>query len=228
MLDSLLGKHTREDGALAPVGPRRQVARRFYATTGKRAIDLALVLIGGPLVLPVILILAALVSLDGGPAFYLQPRLGRSGRLFRLWKLRSMVPNAEARLASYLESDPEARAEWESTQKLRRDPRLTVLGRQLRRYSLDELPQLWNVVTGDMSLVGPRPMLPEQRKLYPGTAYFDFRPGITGLWQISVRNNCTFAGRASYDNRYAQSVSLGTDFRILLQTVNVVFRGTGC
>lgn len=228
MFDGLLGKHTREDGALAPVGPHRQVAHRFYVTTGKRAIDLALVLIGGPLVLPVILILAALVSLDGGPAFYLQPRLGRNGRVFRLWKLRSMVPNAEARLTSHLESDPEARAEWESTQKLRRDPRLTVIGRQLRRYSLDELPQLWNVVTGDMSLVGPRPMLPEQRKLYPGTAYFDFRPGITGLWQISVRNNCTFAGRASYDNRYAQSVSLGTDFRILLQTVSVVFRGTGC
>lgn len=228
MFDGLLGKQTHADIALAPVGTRRKIGHEFYVTVGKRAIDLALVLIGGPLILPIILILVALVSLDGGQAFYLQPRLGRNGRVFRLWKLRSMVPNAEARLASYLERDPAARAEWDSAQKLKRDPRLTAIGRHLRRYSLDELPQLWNVLTGDMSLVGPRPMLPEQRVLYPGTAYFDFRPGITGLWQISERNNCTFAGRAGYDNRYAQLVSARTDFRILLQTVGVVFRGTGC
>jgi exopolysaccharide production protein ExoY len=228
MFESLLGKPTRAGLALAPFSPRRKAGQRFYAATGKRAIDLALVLLGGPLILPVILVLAVLVSLDGGPAFYLQPRLGRNGRVFRLWKLRSMVPDAETRLASCLESNPEARAEWDSTQKLKSDPRLTTIGRQLRRYSLDELPQLWNVLIGDMSLVGPRPMMPEQRILYPGTAYFEFRPGITGLWQISERNNCTFAGRASYDNRYAQAVSIGTDFRILLQTVSVVFRGTGC
>lgn len=227
MFDGLLGKQMRAD-ALASVEPRREIGHRFYATTGKRAIDLAFVLIGGPVVLPLILILAALVSLDGGTAFYLQPRLGRKGRVFRLWKLRSMVPNAETRLASYLESNPEARTEWDLTQKLKCDPRLTAIGRYLRRYSLDELPQLWNVLAGDMSLVGPRPMLPEQRELYPGTAYFELRPGITGLWQISERNNCTFAGRASYDNRYAQSISAGTDLRILLQTVSVVFRGTGC
>jgi lipopolysaccharide/colanic/teichoic acid biosynthesis glycosyltransferase len=178
-------------------------------------------------VLPLILILAALVSLDGTSALYLQPRLGRNGRVFRLWKLRTMVPNAEARLASYLDSDPAARAEWDSNQKLKHDPRLTTVGRHLRRYSLDELPQLWNVLVGDMSLVGPRPMLPEQRHLYPGTAYFDLRPGLTGPWQISERNSCSFAERAGYDNRYAQTVSAATDLRILMQTVSVVFRGTG-
>ncbi|WP_354063665.1 sugar transferase [Devosia sp. 2618] len=194
----------------------------------KRAIDLALVLIGGPFFLPLILLLVILIKLDGGPAFYLQPRIGRNGRVFRLWKLRSMVPNADAALASYLQSDAEARAEWETNQKLRHDPRLTAIGRHIRRYSLDELPQLWNVLVGDMSLVGPRPMMPNQRTLYPGTAYYDLRPGLTGLWQISERNNCTFADRAAYDNLYAQTISLRTDFRTLMCTFKVVFTGTGC
>jgi lipopolysaccharide/colanic/teichoic acid biosynthesis glycosyltransferase len=139
-----------------------------------------------------------------------------------------MVVDADAALARHLEHDPAARAEWGATQKLRRDPRLTPLGGFLRRYSLDELPQLWNVLVGDMSLVGPRPMLPQQRPLYRGTAYFDMLPGLTGLWQISERNDCSFAARADYDTRYAQIASLGTDFRILWRTIDVVFRGTGC
>ncbi|WP_299725560.1 sugar transferase [Devosia sp.] len=191
-------------------------------------IDLALVAVGGPFFLPLIMILVVLIRLDGGPALYLQPRIGRDGRVFRLWKLRSMVPNAEAALAAYLDANPDARAEWDSTQKLRHDPRLTAMGGFLRRYSLDELPQLWNVLIGDMSLVGPRPMMPSQRLLYPGTAYYDLRPGLTGLWQISERNNCTFAERAAYDNRYAQTVSARVDFAVLARTLGVVFRGTGC
>ena len=194
---------------------------------GKRALDLCLVVVGGLFLLPLILILAALVRLDGGSALYVQPRLGRNGRIFRLWKLRTMVPDADRKLASYLESDPAARAEWDLTQKLKHDPRLTALGYHLRRYSLDELPQLWNVLNGDMSLVGPRPMMPEQRSLYPGTSYFDLRPGLTGLWQISERNACSFAERAGYDNLYARTVSLRTDLRVILATFNVVFRGTG-
>ena len=226
MLDTLFEPPRRVEATSAQVEPHHRSGQRFYPT-GKRVLDVALVLLGGPLVLPLILILAALVSLDGTSALYLQPRLGRNGRVFRLWKLRTMVPNAEARLASYLDSDPAARAEWDSNQKLKHDPRLTTVGRHLRRYSLDELPQLWNVLVGDMSLVGPRPMLPEQRHLYPGTAYFDLRPGLTGPWQISERNSCSFAERAGYDNRYAQTVSAATDLRILMQTVSVVFRGTG-
>lgn len=206
---------------------RTDSRKQFYGF-GKRLIDIVLVLLGTPLVLPVILALVVMVRLDGGPAFYLQPRVGKNGRIFKLWKFRSMVPDAEKALETYLASDPAARAEWDVNQKLRHDPRLTSIGAFIRRYSLDELPQLWNVLLGDMSLVGPRPMLPSQRPLYPGTAYYDLRPGITGLWQISERNACTFAERATYDNRYAKSISVVTDLVILIRTVSVVFRGTGC
>ena len=121
----------------------------------------------------------------------------------------------------------EARREWDQTQKLKYDPRVTALGRFLRKSSLDELPQLWNVFTGDMSLVGPRPMMPNQRDIYPGTAYYDLRPGLTGLWQISDRNNCTFAKRAEFDTEYERCVSLRTDVTILFKTVGAVARGTG-
>lgn len=203
-------------------------SRHHFYGIGKRMIDIALVLLGAPIALPLIALLVVLVRLDGGPAFYLQPRVGKGGRIFNLWKLRSMVPDAEKALETYLQSNPAARAEWDAHQKLRHDPRLTAIGGFIRRYSLDELPQLWNVLIGDMSLVGPRPMLPNQRKLYPGTDYYDLRPGITGLWQISERNNCTFAERATYDSRYAQTMSAATDLLILVRTVAVVFRGTGC
>jgi lipopolysaccharide/colanic/teichoic acid biosynthesis glycosyltransferase len=227
MLDHPISERTSARATLAPVQRRIRSDFGFYGI-GKRLVDLALVAVGGPFFLPLILILVVLIRLDGGPAFFLQPRVGKNGRIFRLWKLRTMVPNAEAALASYLDSNPGARAEWDSAQKLRNDPRLTFIGGFLRRYSLDELPQLWNVLIGDMSLVGPRPMMPSQRALYPGTAYYDLRPGLTGLWQISERNNCTFADRAAYDNRYAQSVSVGVDFAVLVKTLGVVFRGTGC
>lgn len=223
MLDYLVEPRKHAEAGLA----RRRSHPNFYGA-GKRALDIGLVLLGGLFFLPLILILAGLSRLDGGPALFRQPRLGRNGRVFRLWKLRTMVPDADKKLALYLDANPAARAEWDLTQKLKHDPRMTMVGRYLRRYSLDELPQLWNVLVGDMSLVGPRPMLPEQRKLYPGTAYFDLRPGLTGSWQVSERNGCAFAERAGYDNRYAQTISLGTDLRILLQTVAVVFRGTGC
>ena len=226
MLDIFFEPPRRIEATSARAEPRRRSGQRFYPAV-KRVLDVVLVLLGGALLLPLILILAALISLDGTSAFYLQPRLGRNGRVFRLWKLRTMVPDAEARLASHLAANPAARAEWDSNQKLKHDPRLTTLGRHLRRYSLDELPQLWNVLVGDMSLVGPRPMLPAQRHLYPGTAYFDLRPGLTGPWQVSARNSCSFAERAGYDNRYAQTISAATDLRILMRTVSVVFQGTG-
>lgn len=206
--------------------PDRARSRAYLAL--KRALDVALVAVTAPFTLFVVGALALLVRLDGGPAFYGQQRLGRDGRVFVLWKLRSMVPDAEARLERYLADNPLAREEWSRTQKLRADPRVTRLGRYLRKYSLDELPQLWNVFVGDMSLVGPRPMFPAQRILYPGVAYFDFRPGLTGLWQVSERNRTSFAERADYDNRYADRVSLATDLRIMARTVAVVVRGTGC
>lgn len=227
MFPTLPEKQPAVTAALAPLRSSK-IGAGIYGNGGKRMLDLILVLIGGVVFLPLILILAALVRLDGSSAIYRQPRIGKNGRIFLLWKLRSMVPDADAALERYLASDAAARAEWDRSQKLRHDPRLTRIGATLRRYSLDELPQLWNVLMGDMSLVGPRPMMPSQRTLYPGTAYYDFRPGLTGLWQISARNDCSFADRASYDNRYAQEISLATDVRILACTVSVVLRGTGC
>ncbi|MCK0168703.1 sugar transferase [Jannaschia sp. S6380] len=198
-----------------------------YRTHVKRAMDVVLVLAAAPFVLPLVLLLALLVSLDGGRPFYEQERLGLGGRRFRMWKLRSMVTDADAALAAHLAADPDARAEWDRDQKLRDDPRVTRLGRLIRRTSLDELPQLWNVLTGDMSLVGPRPMLPEQRALYPGHAYFRLRPGLTGAWQVSDRNRTTFAARAEFDRAYDIALSLTADLAIIAATVGVVLRATG-
>jgi lipopolysaccharide/colanic/teichoic acid biosynthesis glycosyltransferase len=189
---------------------------------------MVLVLLGAPFVLPLVLVLAVLVALDGGRPFYRQDRVGKNGRIYRMWKLRSMEVDADERLSAYLRNNPAARAEWDHSQKLRQDPRITRIGRLIRRTSLDELPQLWNVLRGDMSLVGPRPMMPSQRALYPGDAYYALRPGVTGLWQVSARNECGFAARASYDTEYYRTLSFGTDLRILAATIRVVMRGTGC
>jgi lipopolysaccharide/colanic/teichoic acid biosynthesis glycosyltransferase len=205
-------------------GPPRKV--RLYSAF-KRAFDLAVVLASAPFALALVFGIALVVRLDGGRAFYRQQRLGRNGRTFTIWKLRTMVPDAEQRLAEYLAVNPDARREWDKTQKLRNDPRITWAGGYLRKYSLDELPQLFNVLRGDMSLIGPRPICVDQRRLYPGTAYYALRPGLTGLWQVHERNNCSFAERAGYDTRYAEELSLSLDMRILSKTVLVVARGTG-
>lgn len=193
----------------------------------KRCLDILVTLAVTPVILPLIAIMALVVRLNGGRAFYGQARLGKNGKTFTLWKLRSMQPDADKLLEAYLADNAEAREEWDRSQKLRRDPRITAIGRFLRKYSIDELPQFLNVLLGDMSLVGPRPMLPEQRPHYPDTAYFDMRPGLTGLWQISERNGCSFAKRAGHDTRYASMMSLATDLRILVITPLVILRGTG-
>jgi exopolysaccharide production protein ExoY len=202
--------------------------RGLYRNSLKRVLDVVVVLLGAPFVFPMIVFLAFLVALDGGKPFYSQDRVGKAGRIYRMWKLRSMVVDADSKLSAFLAENPEARAEWAYSQKLRHDPRITRLGQLLRRSSLDELPQLWNVLRGDMSLVGPRPMMPSQRGLYPGDAYYRLRPGITGLWQVSARNESSFGARAIYDSDYDQTLSLGTDVQILMATVKVVTRGTGC
>lgn len=204
----------------------RMVSKRLYAVA-KRSIDLLLVLFLMPVVLPLIALFALLVTKDGGPAFFRQTRIGRGRRNFSMWKLRTMVCDAEERLQAHLASDPAAAAEWANKQKLKSDPRVTRVGRVLRKYSLDELPQIFNVLSGDMSLVGPRPMCPDQRDMYPGSEYYRMRPGITGLWQVSERNLCSFAERARYDNEYASTIGFGADMRILWRTASVVFRGTG-
>lgn len=226
MLGNLPGAYA-PGHAVSAVMAERDVHAGWLYLHAKRVLDLLVILATAPFTLALVGLLAFLVSRDGGRAFYGQQRLGKDGTVFTLWKLRSMVPDAEARLEHYLAQDAAARQEWESTQKLKRDPRVTWLGRYLRKYSMDELPQLWNVFLGQMSLVGPRPMFPEQRALYPGTAYFEMRPGLTGLWQVSERNRCSFAERAVYDTTYAGIMSLRTDLAILLRTVSVVTRGTG-
>ncbi|MCU0907519.1 MAG: sugar transferase [Rhodobacteraceae bacterium] len=199
----------------------------LYRLFGKRAFDLLAVILTAPVVVPVVLILALLVAIDGGKPFFTQRRVGRGNREFRILKLRTMVVDAEARLAAHLASDASASAEWAAHQKLMEDPRVTWLGRFLRRTSMDELPQLWNVFLGDMSLVGPRPMMLEQRAMYPGSAYYHLRPGITGPWQVSDRNMVEFRGRAVFDQRYYHDLSLPTDLRLLARTVRAVLRCTG-
>jgi len=141
--------------------------------------------------------------------------------------LRSMVVDAEDRLKVHLDCDPVARHQWDSTQKLKQDPRVTRIGRLLRKTSMDELPQLLNVLNGTMSLVGPRPMMVSQRHLYYGRAYYRLRPGITGLWQISARNESEFVARVRYDDEYHRNLSCWLDLKILIRTVVVVLRGTG-
>lgn len=200
----------------------------IYRRGIKRCLDVALILISLPISLPLLLCMIILVALDGGRPLYLQSRLGRGGRVFKIVKIRTMVRGADALLERHLQENPDARREWNETQKLRSDPRITRIGRFLRKSSLDELPQLWNVLTGDMSLVGPRPMMVEQRTIYPGTAYFELRPGITGPWQTSERNHTSFAERADYDRSYLASLSFSEDLVILFRTIAVVFRGTGC
>lgn len=208
--------------------PPATVSFDLYRNGLKRIFDVVIVAMALPLVIPVIALLALLVALDGGNPFYSQLRVGRNGKTFRLWKLRSMVCDAEACLEGYLLANPDARDEWSRMQKLRKDPRITPLGHILRKGSLDELPQLFNVLTGAMSLVGPRPMMVHQQPLYEGEAYFTLRPGITGPWQVSDRNDCTFAARAQFDERYGRDLSFLTDLHILAKTCVVVLRGTGC
>lgn len=199
----------------------------LYRRVLKRWMDVALVLMVVPFVVPVVLILALALKLGGNSPFFTQDRVGLGGRTFKLWKLRTMVPDADARLRAYLQSDDAARQEWEAYQKLSRDPRITEFGQFLRKSSLDELPQLWNVLIGDMSLVGPRPMMVDQQDLYPGSAYYALRPGLTGTWQISERNHSTFAQRAEFDADYERSLGFFKDLKILLATVGVVLRATG-
>ncbi|MGX0902392.1 exopolysaccharide production protein ExoY [Roseovarius sp. MBR-79] len=209
-------------------GPVRQKSDGVYDRVVKRVFDIAIVLLLAPVALVIVGVFCPLIMLDGKSPFYTQPRVGRSGRLFRMWKLRSMVADADARLGAYLDANPERRREWDENQKLRDDPRITRVGRIIRKTSIDELPQLWNVLRGEMSMVGPRPMMPDQQAIYPGTAYYALRPGITGFWQTSVRNESSFADRARFDAQYFRDLSLGTDLMVMLRTVRVVLCGTGC
>jgi exopolysaccharide production protein ExoY len=226
---------TQRSAALASSEAMRMAAREGVRPTGrgpyrsyfKRIFDIAAIVMAAPVVVPVVLVSALLVARDGGSPFYTQMRVGQGGKRFRMWKLRSMVCDADARMEDYLASNPDARLEWDSTQKLKADPRITKVGKFLRKCSLDELPQLWNVLLGDMSLVGPRPMMINQQQMYPGMAYYALRPGITGYWQTAGRNRTTFEARAEFDDAYEAELSLMTDVKVLAATVAVVVNGTG-
>lgn len=200
----------------------------WYRNFFKRGLDVALVILGSVVAAPLIAFLAVLVARDGHRPFYWSDRVGRNGRTFRMLKLRTMVPGADKMLRDYLATNEAARQEWTCKQKLTFDPRVTRIGAFLRKTSLDELPQLWNVLKGEMSLVGPRPMLPEQRDLYSGLSYYALRPGVTGLWQVSERNAADFSRRAEIDREYERELTLMGDLNILICTLRVVVKGTGC
>lgn len=225
---------TNEFERASPVGtshhmPRFKVLprRATYALRWKRMLDIVLVLMTAPVSISLVVLSACLVRLDGGPAFFFQSRVGRGGKAFRMFKLRTMRVNAEQHLSEILMQDPRAAIEWQQHQKLRRDPRVTLVGKVLRKTSLDEVPQLWNVLLGDMSLVGPRPILHEQAILYPGHAYFRLRPGLTGPWQVFGRNDESFAARAKYDAMYERELGLLSDLSLIGRTFGVVLGGTG-
>ncbi len=196
----------------------------------KFLIDRLTTLVGGLLVLPTFLLIALLIRIDSpGPVFYRQTRIGQDGMRFKAWKFRSMVQDADRVLERYLHDHPELRDDWDKNQKLRDDPRVTRIGRFLRQTSLDELPQLWNILRGEMSLVGPRPIVDEEIDRYGEKfgLYTKVTPGLTGLWQVSGRNNLAYEERVSLDAYYVRNWSVWLDIYILLRTVWVVITGEG-
>lgn len=216
--------------APSPAKSRQAVRPNRYFGIRKRLFDILMVLVAIPVVLPLVVVLWAMVRTDRGPGFYSQLRVGRDGRAFRCWKLRTMTPDAEDHLRRLCKADPAIAREWAENQKLAKDPRITRFGHFLRRSSLDELPQLWNILRGEMSFVGPRPFLPEQQALYTeagGEAYFLMRPGVTGEWQVRGRSATRFVDRVRFDEAYYDNASLTQDLRLMAETVLVVARMTG-
>lgn len=211
---------------VAQASPERLLRYRVV----KRGLDLTLV----ALCLPVLLLLIASIALairltSPGPIFFSHRRIRGHGRFFSMWKFRTMCVNSSEVLEGYLAANPEARSEWRKTHKLKNDPRVTQVGDFLRRTSLDELPQLWNVVTGTMSLVGPRPIVAAEVEKY-GEYFADYclvKPGVTGLWQVSGRSQLTYPERVQLDRQYARNWSLAGDLKILVRTLSSVANQDG-
>jgi Undecaprenyl-phosphate galactose phosphotransferase WbaP len=205
-----------------------QVKNNLLSNSGqmpKRVMDIILSFLGLLCLTPFLLLFALMIKLESpGRVFYRQLRMGKNGLRFNLLKFRTMYQNSAALLKEELEHDPALKQEWERYQKLKDDPRITCVGKFLRRFSLDELPQLWNVLKGEMSLVGPRPMMVDQVEMYGETIrdFFRVKPGMTGLWQVSGRNQTTFARRAELDLEYIQRWSVWLDIYIMLKTVKIV------
>lgn len=204
--------------------------RILFFPIAKRALDIVGAGLGLVVLVPFFLIVAMMVRADGGPAFFAHQRVGRGGKLFGCLKFRSMVIDSQARLEDLLANDPAARAEWDATRKLKNDPRITRIGRFLRSTSLDELPQLINVLRGEMSLVGPRPVQEAEIDRYYGASaahYMAVRPGITGLWQVSGRSETSYESRVALDVAYVSRPSLLADIAILLRTPVAVLSRRG-
>jgi Undecaprenyl-phosphate galactose phosphotransferase WbaP len=216
------------DGVLGFVTSHK--LRMFWNLGIKRFIDLVIVIIGGIILLPLLLLIALLVKISSpGPVLYGHKRLGKDGLHFTAYKFRSMVSDSGERLKALLESDKAIREEWELNHKLRNDPRVTGIGKILRRTSFDEFPQLINILRGEMSLVGPRPIVDEEVEKYGEdfNRIFSVKPGLTGLWQVSGRSDTDYAERVSYDTYYLQSWSVWLDIWVLFKTVGVVLKGKG-
>ena len=195
----------------------------------KRGMDF-LLLLGGIVILPFLVLIALAIKVESrGPVFFRQSRIGRDGQTIHILKFRTMVRNAEEVLQQYLETNPELREEWKADQKLRNDPRITRVGAWLRRTSLDELPQLWNVLKGEMSLVGPRPIVENEIIRYGSAfaSYMRVRPGMTGLWQVSGRNDLSYKQRVHLDRFYICNWSTWLDLLILAKTLPVVLGRKG-
>ena len=195
-----------------------------------RVLDLSCILLALPFILAAFFIITILVMLDSeGPVFYRRARIGRYGRRFYVYKFRTMVQNADHLLQTYLAESPELRAEWLATHKLKNDPRITRVGAILRKTSLDELPQLWNILVGEMSLIGPRPIVDAEVEKYGDCfdLYTQVRPGLTGLWQVSGRSDTSYEQRVELDKYYVLNRSLKLDLQILWKTVFVVLKKDG-
>jgi undecaprenyl-phosphate galactose phosphotransferase len=197
----------------------------------KRAIDYLITLILLPLIMPLFIFIALLVKITSkGPIIFSHERVGKGGKIFKCYKFRTMYIDAEEKLKQILETNPEVKVEWETKYKLTNDPRVTPIGKFLRKTSLDELPQIFNVLKGEMSLIGPRPVTKEELDKYykeKAELYCLIPPGITGLWQVSGRSNLTYEERVNLDCWYIRNWSLWLDLVILLKTVKVVLKGEG-
>jgi len=201
-----------------------------YNIAIKRFIDILFVLVGGIIILPFLLIIALIIKItSSGPVLYKHERLGKNGKPFNTYKFRTMKKDAEEQLKKILESDSAIREEWEKNHKLKNDPRITAAGKILRRTSLDEFPQLINILKGEMSLVGPRPIVYDEIEKYGDDfdRIFSIKPGLTGLWQVSGRSDTNYQERISYDTYYLQSWSAWLDFWIILKTFGSIIMGKG-
>jgi Undecaprenyl-phosphate galactose phosphotransferase WbaP len=223
-----------DDGRPSPASIVQRVRRIGLSWPGyllKRLFDLISVVVILALFGWLMLIIAGAVRLSSGSnVIYGHTRVGRKGRQFQCYKFRSMVSNSDDVLRQLLETDPEAREQWERDFKLKDDPRITRIGRFIRRTSLDELPQLWNVLKGDMSVVGPRPVVQAEFDQYYGNArqhYLSVSPGLTGLWQVSGRSDLDYEQRVQLDKTYVENWNVFSDFLIVMRTVKVMVVGRG-